>query len=90
MLVDLGFVSGVGSERRNSCVFEGESLKELKRMDYDRGQGSGGYEMARPLYQGRQGSNSQANNAPYYPRIGSLARAPPQTPLVPSPSFPCK
>ena len=59
-------------------------------MDYDRGQGSGAYEMARPLYQGRSGSSPQANNAPYYPRVGSMARAPPQTPLVPSPSFSCK
>jgi len=63
-------------------------------MEYDygrsSGQGSGGFG---PLYQGRTGSGyAQANNnaGSYYPRVGqsSMGRAPPQAPLMSSPSFP--
>jgi len=65
-------------------------------MEYDygrsSGQGSGGFG---PLYQGRTGSGyAQANSnaGSYYPRVGqsSMGRAPPQAPLMSSPSFPCE
>nr|AVH79722.1 NOG1 splice variant 2 [Physcomitrium patens] len=63
-------------------------------MEYDYGRsghGSGGYEMGRPMYHSRQGSNVQGS----YPRVGQSAgdalmnRGPPQAPLLSVPSFPC-
>ncbi|XP_024381917.1 uncharacterized protein [Physcomitrium patens] len=62
-------------------------------MEYDYGRsghGSGGYEMGRPMYHSRQGSNVQGS----YPRVGQSAgdalmnRGPPQAPLLSVPSFP--